>query len=60
MTHDMWHVIGGEHSLKISAPQLLRGEKDSVLKIGRNRMSDWLAELITKVFVEQLRLHRVC
>ena len=20
LTHDMWHVVGGEHSLKIAAP----------------------------------------
>ena len=30
---DMWRMVGGEHYLKMSAPQLLRFEMDSVLKI---------------------------
>ena len=42
MTHDMWHMVGGEHSLKISAPQLLLFEIDSVLKILNKRMTDWI------------------
>ena len=29
----MWHMVGGEHSFKMSAPQLLRLGIDSVLKI---------------------------
>ena len=32
-THDMWHMVEGEHSLKISASQLLRFGIDSALKI---------------------------
>ena len=35
--HDMWHKVGGEHSLKISAPKLLRVGIDSVLKILNER-----------------------
>ena len=34
---DMWHMVGGEHSLKMSAPQLLRFGIDSVLK-----MTQWM------------------
>ena len=33
VTPDMWHMVGGEHSLNISAPLLLRFGIDSVLKI---------------------------
>ena len=29
---DMWHMVGGEHYFKMSAPQLLRFGIDSVLK----------------------------
>ena len=32
MTRDMWHIVGGEHSLKISAPQLLQFVIDSVFE----------------------------
>ena len=53
----MWYMVGGEHSLKISAPQLLRFGIDSVLKILNTNL---INELITKMFVEQPRLHRVC
>ena len=58
VTHDMWHVTrgGGEHSLKMSSPYLLRFGKDSVLRIGKKRIIDWLPEwmneLVMKVFVE--------
>ena len=77
VTSYMWHMVGGEHSLKISAPQLLRFGLDSVLKIVNKRITDLINEsvsykgvcrtaratpglLITKVFVEQPRLHRLC
>ena len=33
VTRDMWHMVGGDHSLKISAPQLLQFGFDSVLNI---------------------------
>ena len=33
MTYDMWHMVGGEHSLNMLAPQFLRFGIDSVLKI---------------------------
>ena len=33
MTHDMWHTVGSEHSLKILAPQLLQLGIDSVFDI---------------------------
>ena len=60
----MKHVMGGEHSLKISATELLRFVIYDILKIYRKRQTDWLTawltELIMKVFVEQPRLHRVC
>ena len=64
MTPDMWHMVGGERSLKISAPQLLWFGIDSVLKILNKRITDsineCMDELITKVIIEQPRLHRVC
>ena len=59
-TCDSWYVVGVEHFLKISAPQLLRFGNEGVLKIWRKRMTYRVNELMTKVFVEQLRLHRVC
>ena len=55
----MWHVVEGEHSLKLSDPELLGFGSEGVLKIFEHK-DDRLNELITKVFVEQLRLHRVC
>ena len=42
MTVDMWDMVGGEHSLKISAPQLLRFGIDSVLKILNKKMTQWI------------------
>ena len=33
VTCDMWHKVGGEHFLKISAPQLYGFGIDGVLKI---------------------------
>ena len=68
-TPDNWHVTcnmwpvtrgGGEHSLKILAPQLFRFWKDSVVKIFPQRITQLVPKLITKVFVEQPWLHRVC
>ena len=41
MTCDMWYVVGGEHSLKISAPSLLLSVIYDFLKIWRN-LSDSL------------------
>ena len=41
VTFDMWHVVEGEHSLKTSAPKLIQFGKDSILKIGRNRIAEW-------------------
>ena len=60
VTPDMWHTVGGEHSLKISAPQLLRFGIDIVLKILNKRITQGMNESVTKVIVEQPRLHRVC
>ena len=33
VTHDMWHIVVGERSLKISTPKLFWFVLDSVLKI---------------------------
>ena len=61
VTHDTWHVWVGEHSLKISAPALNvcdlwyyedMEEKDDSLNELNNQ---W----ITRLFIEQPRLHRV-
>ena len=38
VTHDMGHIVGGEHSLQNSAFQRLWLGKDSILTIGRKRM----------------------
>ena len=39
VTGEMWQMVGGEHSLKMSAPQLLRFGIDGVLKILNKRIS---------------------
>ena len=44
---------GGEHSLKISGPWLLRFGKEGVLKILSQRMTESVNELATTVFIEQ-------
>ena len=49
----------GEYSLQISAPELFWLRIDSVLKILNERIPQSVIELITKVFIEQSRLHRV-
>ena len=46
VTCDMWHMVGGESSLKISAPQLLRFGIDSVLMMLNKRMTQLISELI--------------
>ena len=40
-------MVGGEHSLKISAPQLLRFGIDSVLKTLNKRITDLINELMS-------------
>ena len=63
VTCDMWHMLRGEHSLKMSAPQLLQFGIDSVLKILNKKdhlLNQWINESMTKVFIEQPRLHPVC
>ena len=59
VTVNMWHMEGGEHSLKISALQLLRFGIDSVLNI-LNTKDDRLNQIMTNMFIEQPRLHQVC
>ena len=57
VTCDMGNMEGGENSLNISGPQLLRFGSEGVLKIWRKTMTD----LMNKgFFVEQPRLHQVC
>ena len=54
-------MVGGEHSLKISAPQLFRDKQqleDSEQK--DHRLNGLINELMTKVFIEQPRQHREC
>ena len=53
-------MVGGEHSLKISAPQLLWFGIDSTLNIFPQTITELINDLITEVIVEQPRLHRVC
>ena len=47
LTCDTWHMVRGEHSLKSSAPQLLRFGLDSVLKI-LNTKDDQLNQLMNE------------
>ena len=42
----MWHLVGGEHSLKISAPQILRFGIDSFLNILNERITQLINEWI--------------
>ena len=60
MTCDMGHKVRGEHSLKISAPQLLWFGIDSVLKILSKRITQGMNESVAKMIEEQTRLHPVC
>ena len=57
----MWHMVEGELSLKILAPQLLWFGIDSVLKVRNKRITHLINmnEFMKKVFIEQPRLHRV-
>ena len=41
-TCDMWNVVGGEHSLKISAPKLFWFVIYDILQIRRERLTHWL------------------
>ena len=63
MTCDMWHLIGGGRWTfyqSFSSLAVLLGS-EGVSKIFSQRLpSDSLTDLMTKVFVEQPRLHRVC
>ena len=49
LTRDMWHMVGGDISLKILAPQLLRFGIDSILNIFLQIMTysinEWINEL---------------
>ena len=49
VTHDMWHIVGGEYSLKMSATQLLRSGMDSVLMIMNGRMTDSISQSMSDV-----------
>ena len=60
VTRDMLHAVGGGHSLKISAPYLFWFVIYDILKIRRKKLTEWLPELITRLILEQPRLHRVC
>ena len=57
MTHDMWHVVGYKHYIKILPPLLLQFGCNDVLRFEGKFL---LKDLVTKVFLEQPRLHRVC
>ena len=39
---DMWHMVEGEHSLQITAPQLLWFGIDSVLKNLNENITQWI------------------
>ena len=46
VTRDTWHVWGGEHSLKISAPYLLLFVIYDIMKIWRKRLTELTNESI--------------
>ena len=48
VSRTMWRMVRGEHSLKISAPQLLQIGIKSVLKILNKRMTKWMNDLINE------------
>ena len=57
----MWNIVGGEHSLKISAPQFVRFGIDSVFKILNttdDRLIEWLNQLMAMVYVEHPWLYK--
>ena len=58
VTCDTWHVWGNEHSLKISASLLF--VIYDIMNIWRKRMIRLINESVTRLFIEQPRLHRVC
>ena len=53
-------MVRSEHSLKMSALELLQLGCDIVLKVWRKRVTQLMNELITGMFVEQPRVHRAC
>ena len=58
---DMWHVWGGEHSLKISALLLLPFVIYDIMKIWRKRKTHLMNQsIMARLFIDQPRLHRVC
>ena len=42
----MWHLLGGEHSVKISASLLFRFARESGLKIWSKRIAQLINQLI--------------
>ena len=53
-------MVGGEHSLTISAPYLLRLGCFEDFEEKDQRVNELINESVTKLFVEQPWLHRVC
>ena len=41
-TQDLWYIVGGEHSLQISAPYLSLFMIYDILKIWRKRLAHWI------------------
>ena len=52
----MWHVVGCEHSLKISAPKLLLFQIYDILMIWRKRLTDSLTDLMNDEAVSRTAL----
>ena len=46
--HDMWEIVGGEYSLKISTPQFLWLGIDSILKILNKKITQWMNEWMSE------------
>ena len=64
VTHDTWHMTrlgGGVNILsKFQLPSSYRLWFYDIMKIWRKGMSDRMNQSVTRLFIEQPRLHRVC
>ena len=47
MTCDIWHIVSGEHTLKVSAPYLLWFGRECILQKFAQRITQWGIWLIS-------------
>ena len=64
--YDMWHMVWGEHSLKFQLSSLTVWDLwrleyfEEMDELMNESVNESVNELMTKGFIEQPRLHRVC